>query len=554
MSYLLETLGRGLLGTLLDVFESQLPGALDDQVSELASRHAQSPTSTDLTVRLGLACLREMRLHEAETRFRSLLEHPQAARYAALGLACVYDQRGRLEDAIRYLKIAEPYEPGDAALAFGLGFCHERLEAFDEAKLAYRRALELCPRLRNAYERLAALAIRERAWVPAIECYRRLAELGSEELEVWLTLANLELQRGRPHEAVDAFQRALLVEPESAEDALERAYALETEADVGRAIGALERLIEEYPGVSEFRVHLGDLYVKLGDDHNAVKQYCAALDLHPGFLEATVKLGTQHLRRRRYADAAHAFNCAVELNDRLLTAFVGLGVAQVAADREREAQATFDLAESLAPNSTLLFAETVRLQLRSEQDDLGDAFPSAAAESEHALKEALQRHARARRRLAHDADLHYRHGLLLRQTGEFGGAADAFRRATLINPHYVKALIKLGICLKEQSRHEEALAAFRRAVLLDQAAVETHYRLGLLFAQRNHFELALERFEQQQPFRLDGDAIRSHLSLSLQNIGLIDRAQATWRAICSLSDLHASGPDARATVRRADRT
>ena len=97
------------------------------------------------------------------------------------------------------------------------------------------------------------------------------------------------------------------------------------------------------------------------------EQYRAAVVTQPNYLEATVKLGAQHLRQGRHADAAQMFNRAVELNDRLMTAFVGLGVAQHLCGREREAQATFDLAASLEPNSTLLFAETARLQLKSEQ-------------------------------------------------------------------------------------------------------------------------------------------------------------------------------------------
>jgi tetratricopeptide (TPR) repeat protein len=257
----------------------------------------------------------------------------------------------------------------------------------------------------------------------------------------------------------------------------------------------------------------------------------------------------------------------VELNDRLMLAFVGLGVSQHSAGSAHEALASFDLAASLEPSTTLLFAEAARLHLQAQRGvprpgpresgaRLSGYFPAvgvvnrprgrchsagteASPRDEDLLRESIRRHRQGLLRAPEHADLHYRHGLLLRQAGEYEGAIEAFRDAVRINPHYAKALIKLGICLKETGQTEEAIAVFKQALLLDNRYVDVHYQLGLLFAQRNRFELAVEEFEQAVSGNARNTAFRANLALALQNIGMLDRAAATWRSICELSPAEA---------------
>lgn len=492
-----------------------------------------------------------MRLSQARQVFEAALEIQGAAHHAAIGLACVSDELGRLHQAVELLSAAATHDPRDPALVFGIGLCQERMGDACAAGESYGKALRLCPTLRNAHERLAAIAVHSGDWHAAAQRYDTLAELEPGDLDVLLTQATLQLNAGRAAEAIDVYQRALLIEPEVSGETLERVEALENDGQLTKAIESVESLVAKYPGVTEFHVHLGDLYVKAAEDDRAVEQYNVALELHPSFLEATVKLGTQHLRRGRYGDAALAFNRAVELNDRLLVGFVGLGVAQVSCGRAHDAHATFGLAAGLAPNSTLLLSETARLQLKSESTRRGGLglldSPDAPDLIDHdeCLTESVRRHQQALVLHRDDAELHYRYGALVRQLGDFDEAITALQRAVAINPSYCKALIKLGICLRESGRGDEASGVFRRAMLVSPDAIDLHYSLGLMFAQRNQFELALERYA-------DGDAgggapLRQSLALSLQNIGMVDRAAATWRAICDLSWRRAALPKDRFT-------
>ncbi len=535
MSYLLEVLGRGLLSDLRSAFARQMPAEPEDDPDALAARLAQSPTSYDLLMRFGAACLQVARLREAQTAF----ERARAARPDApgplIGMACLCDALGQLERAADLLERARELDPGDPAIVFGIAFCHERRGARQAARAAYREAVALCPELRNARERLAALAVAEGDWDAAAAQYAELLEQLPDDVDVLTLLGHLYVRAGRPRDAIDCYQQALLVEPDSGEDGLADVDRLAADGALEDAVRQLESLVASNPAAAPLRVQLGDLYVKLGDDVRALAEYQTALAAQPNFLEATVKLGTQHMRQGRLIDAALTFNRAVELNDRLIAAFVGLGVAQHGAGHERESQATFDLAASLEPSTTLLFAEALRLRLEAEQRVTGrrpgdDAAPHAL-HPDALLREAARRHEQALRNAPHHADLHYRYGLLLRQLGRHAEAIQAFRHAVAINPHYAKALVKLAISLKETGETEEAITCFQRALELHPHFADVHYQLGLLFAQRNCFELAAEEFERALADRGISASFRANLVEALRQIGVVDGARITWQAI-----------------------
>lgn len=537
MTYMLETLGRGLLSQLLDAFESQSLGVDGDDVESLEARRHQSPTSGDILLRLGVAYLRELRLNDARRTLEEAERIGADPSRARLALACVYDELGDPAEALRRLRIASQCDPGDSAITFAIGMLLERAGSAVEARAAYEAARAQCPRLRNAHERLAALAIVEGSVADARQRYEDLAELDPGDIDVLIALGALCMADDDPRSAIDHFQQALLIEPEAC-DGHDR-DGPDDDVELQAAVDEARRMVELYPGSSEMRVRLGDLLATAGADDAAVKQYTAALELHPTFLEAAVKLGAQHLRGQRYAAAARQFTHATELNDRLVLAFTGLGCAQLQAGLHVDAEATFNLATGLAPNSTLLFSESARLQLKaarargSAAGGLAVETATLEADVDVLLLEALRRYEEALVDMPEDADLHYRRGLLLRRLERFDEAIAAFRSATVLIPHFVKAQLMLGVCLRECGAATDAERAFAAAFHAPGHSIDLYYGLALLFAHRNHFELAVEHSTLEREERLT--PIRSNLATALQAIGMVDRSESAWRGLCAMT-------------------
>jgi len=546
MAYLLESLGRGLLGSLGSAFEAQLGDTSELPTGDLVETAELRPDDINAHVQLGRRYLKEARYSAAKASFERALELDRRAMVPRLGLACALDELGRYDEAVQCLQIAQKHDPADPAILFTLGLCHERRSQLDIATQYYNDALNFCPQLRNAHERLAAINIHNGDVSQAIEHYVLLCRWDPECVDIRLALANLLLADGRFQDAIHEVERALTSEPDNWVAHNDLASAYEQAGLIHEAIEQLHQIAEERPGFADTHLRLGDLYAKLGNDAAAVRQYTMALEVHPDYLEAVVKMGTQHLRSGRYIEAAQWFNRAVEINDRLLIAYVGLGLAQNAAGRREDALASFDMAASIEPNSTLLFSEMARLQLKvAMADDVRRGLrvrrespkkPSNGADTiSELIDRQIERHRKALSERPNHADMHYRLGLLLRNRGLNEQAVEEFRQAVEINPVYVKALIKLGLILKEMGEVDEAIGVLERAAALKPEYIDLHYHLGLLFAERNRFELAVDHFEQAIRGCPDNVDFHANLALALQNMGLLDRAAATWQAICELA-------------------
>jgi tetratricopeptide (TPR) repeat protein len=543
MNPVLEVLSRGLLSSLSGGFAALLQDPdPNPTVQELKHQARRDPNNPTPWVRLGTRFLRQYRVVPAKDCFERAAAIDDESAPARLGLACALDELGHTDQAIAHLLDVQRCDPFDAAVSFCLGFCYERLHSVSPALAHYTNSLRACPSLRNAHERLAAIWLYRRRLDKAIHHYRHLCELDPDAIDVRLFLASLLLQARRPEHAVEQFDLALLMEPDNWAGRDDAAAAYEEAGLFVEAVDQLHRLLQQESNRADTHLHLGDLYRKLGQDQTALHHYLQAVQVNPDYLEATVKVATSHLRADRHLEAARWFNRAVQLNDRLLIAYVGRALAQHEAGQSDAAATSLDMAASLEPNSILLFAEMLQLQRQAQPSPdlllrpLHENPPSPQPEQAmtELLRQQIDRHRKMLRRNPNHADLHYRLGMLLRQQGLDDEAIEHYRQAVAIYPLYTPALIKLGLALTRQADRPEVIAVLQQAFHVPPDAAKLHYNLALLFCQRAHFELAVEHFEFVWGAKGQPADAHANLSLALQNMGLIDKAAATWQALCEL--------------------
>jgi len=551
MSYLLEILGRGLLAELAAAFRDLLADDHQTTTTALRANAHDHPGSAaahrDLAVRL----LHEQQYDDACRTFHNALAIDADDRVSRIGLACCLDSLSQTAEAAARLESMVGAGATDAALVFALGFCHEKLGATDHAVAAYEQAVELSPDLRNGHERLAAIYLSRDEPEAALAHYEHLCWCDPGELSLHLTLATLYARVGRHDDAVRQFEHAASLDPDRWES-LDEFYTQYDEARLDQAIGLVESMIAEQPDGAGQYLRLGNLLNQAGRTASALAAYEDAITLNPNCLEAAVKIGSIHLGTGDYDAAAKAFSSAIEINDRLVDAYIGLGVAHQESGATCQAIASFDAAALIEPNSELLFSEMAKLQLRvsaakqrhhhltphthdAEHGASGHGMADPLVTEQIAnLRDAISKHP------VH-ADLHYRLGVLLRHVGDADGAIRAFGDAVAINPHYTKALVKLGLTLREIGDTRAGIRAFQRALELDQESIDLHYQLGLMFADEGDFAAALDRFEYATQHDPHNEDYVANLALALQNMGLLDRASATWQTLC---DITCDGPPA----------
>lgn len=542
MSYLLEILGRGLIVQLAGAFEDALGAETDETTEDLRKAVDARNNDLDARVRLARRMLSSGEAVTARRLYAEVLEQDEGNFAAHLGLACALDEVGQIEAALDQLRITQKSNPLDPAVLYCLGYCHERLGHQDESITYYQDALSVCPTLRNAHERLAAIFLHQDETDIAIYHYTELCRLDPHQNDLHLMLASLLLKAGDYGAAVKRYEQALSLEPDNWAAHNDLVTTYEQAGLYREAIEQLHQMIDKEPESADTRLRLGDLYARIGNGAAAKAQYEEAVRISPDYLEANVKLGTQHLSSGNYEEASRWFSFALEVNDRLLSAYVGIGVAQHADGREDEALASFDMAGNIEPNSTLLFTEVARMQLKATAGEQANKYLPATTEEEDTedgpaevasdlLSRQIGRLQKSIQCEPNHADLHYRLGLLYRNRGQIEDAVASFREAVTINPTYMKALLKLGLALNELGETEEAIEVFRQAVDLHPEYADLHYQIGLLFSQRQQFEIAVEHLERAVAGNPRNVSFQANLALALQNMGLIDRANATWQIV-----------------------
>ena len=543
MSHILEMLGRGLEHDVGDVLDRYFWSPTTKSIDELAADCRHEPQRADLHLKLALAYLRSARLDEAIEHLRQATTIDPDDIGGRLALASAYEEAGDPARALEALRAANQIRPGEAPILFAIGFCLEKLRRPAEAAEYYRDAIDRGDGMLPARQRLAAVDMVLGDLDEAIVQHEAMLRERPDESWIYGTLGYLYHRKGRCAEAVSAFETAIAIEPENWSLIDDEVEALVANGQTRNAIDRLHQLIENQGPFADLRVRLADLYSHLGDDRGAMQFYLDAIDVEPHYLEAFVKLGSHHLAFGRWEEAAEAFGAAVELNDSLLLNYVGLGVAHAAAGSAAEAANSFELAEAVEPNSTILLTEMARLQMKAAAaDEFARAFDSETApqspdielDNDHLISKQLDRHAEQVREHPDHADARFRYGVLLRAEGRGADAMEQFAKAVEINPTYAQAIVRLGIIQQELGLGDEAVETFSRALEVRPKYVDVHYRLGLLYTDRRQLEEALHHMEAAAEGAPDNDQIRASFALALQNMGLMDRAAATWRSLWKL--------------------
>jgi tetratricopeptide (TPR) repeat protein len=286
---------------------------------------------------------------------------------------------------------AAEYDLGETCYAQG---------KLDEAGRHYAEAVRLAPEWANARNNLGTVLLRLGHYTEAVSQFQEAVRLKPTFLGE-LNLAKALVVAGRPDEACPEFEKALQLEPASAE--AQRAY--------GQTLAALKRTdlaVEHYeaalklqPDQEKVEFELGNLLANNGHVEAALGHFRAAIRLNPDQAEAYNGLGFCFSLQRKWADAAQNFSRALELKPTLWLAVKNLALVDMAQHK---------------------WDEAIPLLRRSLELKPGDAL------------------------------VHTRLGQCLEQTGEPAEAEDQFQQALQLDPGNAQAQAGLAALRASQDR------------------------------------------------------------------------------------------------------
>jgi tetratricopeptide (TPR) repeat protein/VanZ family protein len=203
---------------------------------------------------------------------------------------------GRISDALSHATTLKQAHPKDGELHFLMGLCHERLSEFDKAADAFQQAIDLNPRLVEAYGHLALIEF-EQFERPkrAHELFDELLVQNPENVDAWLARSLFRKDTGDTAAAEQDMQNALKLakdDPRVILAAGELGYARANEAKkagrsamtariVAETRELLQQGIQQHAGQLGLRLQLVLLESHFGNHDDALEQVDSILQESP---------------------------------------------------------------------------------------------------------------------------------------------------------------------------------------------------------------------------------------------------------------------------------
>lgn len=280
--------------------------------------------------------------------------------------------------------------------------------AFKNARLQKRQKAEVLPLLGHA------LQLHKKGLLPEAQAaYRQLLQLAPNQFIALHMLGTLESDAKNYQQAEILLNRAVAVDPRSAE----------AHMSLGVALNGLRRHDE------------------------ARESYRKALALRPNYAVALSNLGNASVTLDLHQEALESYDKALAINGNLAEAHNGRGWALCRLRNYDEAVASLNRALSIKPDYAAALANRA-VALRELQ-----RFDEALADGNRAIALAPD-----------DANGWLARASVLLQIQQIAQASHDCEKALAIAPDSIQSHLVLGLCLAGLGRIEEALASFDRAL------------------------------------------------------------------------------------------
>ena len=225
--------------------------------------------------------------------FAGVSETYEAARnYLSFG--AVFYERGYLEQAEEFFRLAEKDDPDGAEPLYGLGSVYLEQERRKEARECFERAVKSTAdypaTLPNAWNNLGILAAREGKTDEAIGFFQKALEIDPDHAVALQNLGNAYRQKKDWNAARKTLEHALALNPEDAEANYGLGMVYAQLNDTGRAYEFLQKALAARPAYPEALNNLGILYLRTGRPEEAKKSFAESIRMSPGFEQSYLNL------------------------------------------------------------------------------------------------------------------------------------------------------------------------------------------------------------------------------------------------------------------------
>ena len=291
----------------------------------------------------------------------------------------------------------------------------------------------------------------------------------------------------------------------------DQGLTLITQGRINEAMDAFKRAVELNPEDAEAYFNLALAAAACGDFRTAAENYEHCLRLNPEHVDARFNLANTLLKINNLQEAIAAYKNVIRLDPQHAQAFNNLGIAQKKCSRMKEAIQSFHNATALKKD----FAEAY--------NNLGNTFFKNKQ-----LSRAIQNYDLAIRVNPDYAESYRNLGLLYLEVDKASLAISAFQRYLQLQPNDAVILNNLGNAFYGQGQFQQAVSCYRKSLQLAPEAARTYYNLANALQETDKAEEALLLYQKALALNPKWPEAYNNLGTAYKRLGLLSEAAAAF--------------------------
>jgi tetratricopeptide (TPR) repeat protein len=426
---------------------------------------------------------------------------------------------------------------------------------YRESELQLRRAIELDPKLEDAYNSLIKCLQISGQIKSAIDVAYRMTKNIPQSFQSWSLLSRLLVGAKRVKEAVEPARKAWELQENNPELALIYALTLDLNNRGKEAVKLYEQLYRFNPGNTDLVQRMVALYKELGNLSNALSLIDDMIenssDEVPGLKMQKVIILWEMQRYEEALKVILALERELPESDRV--SFMA-GIALAKANRKKEASGRFEKIQNESP----LKSEAIKQQalMLKEGGDLNGAVALLRVlanrkdsdvsvyllwgeflADENRFSEALAAIDSGLIRFPGDMKLLFSKGAYFERSGDKRSAEAIFRELVARDPNNAAALNFLGYMFAEQGINlDEAEELIQRALKMSPDNGGYLDSLGWVYFQKKQYSRALETLERAVALEKEEGVIWEHIGDALIALGDKRKALIKYREALRLKN------------------
>ena len=237
-----------------------------------------APESSDLHYLAGVAYDGKNASVNAIAHFEKVLPDSRFYKSAAVQIAFLYQDAGKIEAGIRHIQNVIAKFPEDSEMFFYLGTFYEEVEAYDKAVTTFKKGLQLDPENPKIYFRIGVVYDKQGHKELSIEAMRKVIDLNPKDPNALNYLGYTYADLGKNlDEAERLVREALKYKPNDGYITDSLGWVYFKKGLFENALIHLQEAVRLIPDDPTILEHLGDAYIRVNEKEKALDCYHRSL-------------------------------------------------------------------------------------------------------------------------------------------------------------------------------------------------------------------------------------------------------------------------------------